>query len=110
MASAAAPIVATEAAKPEPSSANAAAASPTPVASAKPPAVAIHDPSHAVVSQVRTTVVIQGDNLWDLARKYYNDGTRYSDIYAANQGQIRDPSLIYIGQVFVVPQANPHKP
>jgi nucleoid-associated protein YgaU len=63
------------------------------------------DPSHAVVADVRTTVVARGDNLWDLARKFYGDGMRYSDIYLANAAAIRKPSLIYIGQIFVVPSA-----
>ena len=98
------------------------AAVPSPLASAVPalsvpetPATAKsnnpapRDPSHAVVARVRTTTVVYGDNLWDLARKFYNDGSRYSEIYAANSGQIRNPSLIYIGQVFVVPQGGPVK-
>ena len=63
-----------------------------------------------MVAQVRTTTVVPGDNLWDLARKFYNDGTRYSDIYAANSDQIRNPSLIFVGQVFVVPSGAPTKP
>ena len=67
------------------------------------------NPSHAVVAEVRTTTVAPGDNLWDIALKYYNDGTRYSEIYAANAARIRNPSLIYIGQVFVLPQDKPRR-
>lgn len=62
------------------------------------------DPSHAVVAEIRTTTVVQGDNLWDLARHFYGDGLRYSDIFQANAQLIHNPNLIYIGQVFVVPQ------
>ena len=62
------------------------------------------DPSHAVVAEIRTTTVIRGDNLWDLARHFYGDGLRYADIFQANAGLIHNPNLIYIGQVFVVPQ------
>ena len=52
---------------------------------------------------MRTYTVVKGDNLWDLAIKYYGDGLRYADIFSANASQIRDPNLIYIGQIFVVP-------
>jgi nucleoid-associated protein YgaU len=31
---------------------------------------------------------------------------RYSVIYDANRSQIRDPDLIYPGQVFALPQTN----
>lgn len=49
-------------------------------------------------------VVVQpGFSLWRIARRAYGRGTRYTVIYAANRDQIRDPSLIYPGQVFAVP-------
>ncbi len=49
-------------------------------------------------------VVVQpGQNLWRLARTAYGEGTRYTLIYTANQGQIRDPNLIYPGQAFALP-------
>lgn len=79
-------------------------------ASPSPPAPQFSDPSHAVVAEVRTTTVVRGDNLWDLARRFYNDGMRYTDIFAANAGQIKNPNLIFIGQVFVVPQRTPTRP
>ena len=75
-----------------------------PIAPSTPIVVANADPSHAVVAELRTATVIKGDNLWDLARHFYGDGLRYSDIFHANSGLIHNPNLIYIGQVFVVPQ------
>jgi nucleoid-associated protein YgaU len=49
-------------------------------------------------------VVVQpGQNLWLLARRAYGTGFRYTVIYQANRGQIRDPDLIYPGQTFAVP-------
>ncbi|ABC24380.1 peptidoglycan-binding LysM [Rhodospirillum rubrum F11] len=48
-------------------------------------------------------VVQPGNNLWALARRVYGEGTRYTVIYEANQAQIRDPDLIYPGQIFAVP-------
>jgi nucleoid-associated protein YgaU len=63
----------------------------------------VASPAHAVVAEVRTVTVVYGDNLWDLAIKYYGDGLRYADIFSANVSKIRNPNLIYIGQIFVVP-------
>ncbi len=51
-------------------------------------------------------VVIQpGNNLWTIARRLYGSGFKYTVIYQANQAQIRDPDLIYPGQVFETPGA-----
>ena len=44
-----------------------------------------------------------GTNLWRIASQAYGSGLRYTVIYQANQGQIRDPNLIYPGQVLAVP-------
>lgn len=52
-------------------------------------------------------VVVQpGNNLWRIARQVYGRGTRFTVIYAANREQIRDPRLIYPGQVFALPGAS----
>ncbi len=48
-------------------------------------------------------VVQPGNSLWRIARRTYGDGMRYTVIYQANKSQIRDPDLIYPGQIFVVP-------
>jgi nucleoid-associated protein YgaU len=85
--------VAAEPAPSAPAPAQTPAASETPVATA----------AHAVVAEVLTYTVVRGDNLWDLAIKYYGDGLLYADIFSANASQIRNPNLIYIGQIFVVP-------
>ncbi|MBL4645439.1 MAG: LysM peptidoglycan-binding domain-containing protein, partial [Rhizobiales bacterium] len=45
----------------------------------------------------------KGDNLWSISRRLYDSGTRYTTIYSANGDQIRNPALIYPGQVFVLP-------
>lgn len=50
-------------------------------------------------------VVIQpGNNLWNIARNLYGSGYSYTVIYEANKDQIRDPNLIYPGQVFATPK------
>ena len=49
-------------------------------------------------------VVVQpGNNLWRLARAAYGRGVQYTVIYEANRDQIRNPRLIFPGQVFTVP-------
>jgi hypothetical protein len=50
------------------------------------------------------TVVQPGQNLWRIARHAYGRGVRYTVIYAANRDTIRDPRLIYPGQVFALPE------
>jgi len=48
-------------------------------------------------------IIRSGDNLWTISRRVYGEGVRYTTIYTANQGQIRNPHLIYPGQVFDLP-------
>lgn len=60
-------------------------------------------PSTVVVPKIATTTVTRGDSLWRLSQASYGAGTRYAVIYKANKEQIRNPNLIYPGQVFVVP-------
>jgi nucleoid-associated protein YgaU len=53
-------------------------------------------------------VVVQPkQTLWRIARIAYGQGVRYTVIYKANQDQIRNPDLIYPGQVFSVPTLAP---
>jgi nucleoid-associated protein YgaU len=63
-------------------------------------------PSIVVVPKVTTTRVSRGDSLWRISQLTYGVGTRYATIYKANQAQIRNPNLIYPGQIFVVPTPN----
>lgn len=52
-------------------------------------------------------VVVQpGNSLWRLSRRIYGEGLRYTTIYEANRDQIRNPDLIYPGQIFAVPKTN----
>ena len=49
-------------------------------------------------------VIVQpGNSLWRIARRIYGEGMQYTVIYQANREQIRDPDLIYPGQVFSTP-------
>ena len=51
-------------------------------------------------------VVQPGNSLWRLARKTFGSGFGYTTIYEANKDQIKDPNLIFPGQVFVLPSNN----
>lgn len=53
-----------------------------------------------------TYTVVRGDSLWRIAQRYYKDGSRWKEIWWANRDQIRNPNLIYPGQVFVIPGAS----
>ncbi|MCX7380104.1 MAG: LysM peptidoglycan-binding domain-containing protein [Alphaproteobacteria bacterium] len=49
-------------------------------------------------------VVVQPrQNLWRIARAAYGQGVHYTVIYEANRDQIRDPNLIFPGQIFAIP-------
>ncbi len=49
-------------------------------------------------------VIVQpGNSLWRIAYRAYGHGVRYTVIFQANRNQIRNPNLIYPGQVFTVP-------
>ncbi len=51
-------------------------------------------------------VVVQpAQNLWRIARRAYGRGILYTNIYRANRNQIRDPNLIFPGQIFSLPKA-----
>ncbi len=50
-------------------------------------------------------IIIWGDNLWNISRKLYGRGELYTTIFKANKDQIRDPNLIYPGQVFILPDS-----
>lgn len=61
-------------------------------------------PEDIVFSKGRV-VVQPGNSLWRIARHVYGSGFAYTTIYEANSNQIRDPDLIYPGQIFSVPGA-----
>ena len=61
----------------------------------------------AIAAQPERVIVQPRQNLWRIARSTYGQGIRYIEIVAANRGQIRDPDLIYPGQVFTLPGATP---
>jgi nucleoid-associated protein YgaU len=84
----AAPVVGETAAAPE-----------SPAAPQAAPAPAV--PEEAPVP---VTVTVQpGFTLWGIAQERYGDGVLYVQVFEANRDKIKDPDLIYPGQVFSVP-------
>lgn len=50
------------------------------------------------------SVTVQpGYTLWGIAQSRFGDGALYVQVYEANRARIRDPDLIYPGQVFTLP-------
>ncbi|MGR3623783.1 LysM peptidoglycan-binding domain-containing protein [Pseudophaeobacter sp.] len=53
---------------------------------------------------VRAVTVQKGDTLWAISQQRYGSGFLYVRVFEANQKAIRDPDLIYPGQVFTIPE------
>ncbi|WP_246044038.1 LysM peptidoglycan-binding domain-containing protein [Ruegeria sediminis] len=53
---------------------------------------------------IRAVTVQKGDTLWAISRERYGDGILYVRVFEANKDAIRDPDLIYPGQVFTIPE------
>lgn len=89
------------------------AAEPAPLPAAEPAAVPVSDVPTMVAVSIGNpdaerfvsgkAIIRRGDNLWTIARRTYGEGIKYTTIYQANTGQIRDPDRIYPGQVFDLP-------
>lgn len=56
-----------------------------------------------LTNPVRLVTVQPGNTLWGISRRSYGEGTLYVRVFEANRQRIRDPDLIYPGQVFTVP-------
>lgn len=51
----------------------------------------------------KSYTVKAGDCLWNIAKKFYGNGSKYTVIAEANKGKIKNANLIYPGQVLVIP-------
>jgi nucleoid-associated protein YgaU len=52
---------------------------------------------------VSLVTVQPGNTLWGIARQNYGEGILYVRVFDANTDRIRNPDLIYPGQIFTVP-------
>lgn len=50
--------------------------------------------------------IVKGDNLWNIAQAHYGAGWRHTVIFAANKDQVKNPHLIYPGQILSLPKVN----
>lgn len=53
--------------------------------------------------KIKTHTVVRGDTLWHIAKRYLGNGARWKEIYSLNKDKIKNPNLIYLGQVFRIP-------
>jgi len=66
---------------------------------AAPPAASPPPPAEAA----RLHVVVKGDTLFSLAQRYYNDRSRWRDIYAANRDQMPNENALRLGMTLKIP-------
>ncbi|KPF56005.1 Ig-like domain-containing protein [Rhizobium sp. AAP116] len=95
-----APAAQAPAAQPEAGVASSSPAPETAAASGEPKTI-----QQAPLEQSDSSVIIRrGDTLWQISRRVYGQGVRYTTIYLANENQINNPDLIEPGQIFMVPR------
>jgi nucleoid-associated protein YgaU len=63
----------------------------------------IEEETELAIAPVSLITVQPGNTLWGIAREKYGDGPLYVRVFDANTDRIRDPDLIYPGQIFTVP-------
>ncbi|MFN3938525.1 MAG: LysM peptidoglycan-binding domain-containing protein [Gemmobacter sp.] len=75
----------------------------TPFLRESPAALAAARPAEDAAG-ARVVTVQPGFTLWGIARRTYGRGILYVQVFDANRDQIRNPDLIYPGQVFSLPE------
>lgn len=91
-------------AKPRPA-ATIAAATAQPLATNVPMTLVTVPQDTAPAAPPPVSVTVQpGFTLWAIARDQFGDGIQYVQVYEANKDRIRNPDLIYPGQVFTLPK------
>jgi nucleoid-associated protein YgaU len=75
--------------------------------SAPTPSAGAPDPAEASLPRNGKIVIQPGNSLWRISRVIYGRGIEYTVIYEANRDHIRDPNLIYPGQIFATPGVLP---
>lgn len=53
--------------------------------------------------QAKTYTVKPGDCLYNISKSTLGDGGRYKEIYSLNKDKLKNPNLIYPGQVLQLP-------
>ena len=63
------------------------------------------EPPLGTTGQSTTYVVVAGDSLSKIAKRFYGDANKWPRIHEANSGQIKNPDLIHPGQKLTIPGA-----
>lgn len=66
-------------------------------------AIAVDNRPATTAPKAKTYTVKSGDCLWNIAKKYTGDGSKYTELYNANKNIIKNPNIIYAGQVLTLP-------
>ena len=75
----------------------------TPFKKESPQKLLTHIQDTKTEARINVVTVQPGYTLWAIARKRYGRGILYVRVFEANRNKIRDPDLIYPGQVFDLP-------
>jgi hypothetical protein len=75
-----------------------------PVVAPPAPEATAADPAPVAAPAPITITVQPGLTLWAIARESFGEGVMYVQVFEANRDKIKDPDLIYPGQVFTVPK------
>lgn len=93
-----------EAAPPAPEAAPEVAVAVTAPEVGAPAALADPAPAAAEVAKTAVSITVQpGFTLWGIAKREFGDGVMYVQVFNANKDRIKNPDLIYPGQVFTIP-------
>ncbi|MDH3605783.1 MAG: peptidoglycan-binding protein LysM [Acidimicrobiia bacterium] len=59
--------------------------------------------AQAAAAESKFYTVVSGDSLSKIAKEFYGDPMKYPEIFEANKPMLKDPDLIYPGQVLRIP-------
>ena len=54
-------------------------------------------------NSVVTHVVKEDDSFWNIAKKYYDDGSKHTTIREANKDKVQDSAMLRAGQILTIP-------
>ncbi len=103
----AAPVVepATDQAAAPAATAEVATAATAPASAEPAPVEPVAPAAEPVAAAAPVTVTVQpGYTLWGIAQQNFGEGVLYVQVFEANKDKIKDPDLIYPGQVFTLPK------